>query len=161
MIIQCHCCVLFMKHRRIDAPNVVYIQPYKTLNLSIDPSCKGYLAKRKARVNLAKKFEASDKFDKIENHRNLNRVRGKLRPDVLQKRKGKLFQIAMYLHCWICFLSINFTYFRSSCRNGWIVLQCCHHTFIWRQFCIVSQSTVLPSLSLPSCFPLFTFPSLT
>lgn len=53
----------------------------------------GYLAKRKARVNLAKKFENSDKFDKLENFRSRNRIRGRLLSNVVAHRRGTLFHV--------------------------------------------------------------------
>jgi hypothetical protein len=53
---------------------------------------EGYLAKRKARVSLAKKFENSDKFDKLENFRSRNRTRGRLQSDVIEQRRGMLFR---------------------------------------------------------------------
>jgi hypothetical protein len=57
---------------------------------------EGYLAKRKARVSLAKKFENSDKFDKLENFRSRNRSRGRLQPDVIEQRRGMLFHVAKF-----------------------------------------------------------------
>jgi hypothetical protein len=49
---------------------------------------EGYLARRKARVTLAKKYDANEKYDRIQSHRNITRIRGRLQGDVHKQRRG-------------------------------------------------------------------------
>ena len=48
----------------------------------------GYLAKRKDRVTLAKKYSPNDRYDRKETHREITRIRGSLRSEVATRRRG-------------------------------------------------------------------------
>ena len=49
---------------------------------------EGYLAKRKDRVTLAKKYSPNDRYDRNDNYREITRVRGSLRSEVATRRRG-------------------------------------------------------------------------
>jgi hypothetical protein len=63
------------------------IVPDQRILSHLDSLRLGYLAKRRSRVTLAKKYDGSDQFDRVKNFRDITRIRGVLQNDQNNQRR--------------------------------------------------------------------------